>query len=134
MINYIADHDAPPLSPAEQSARYPDVPGYRVEGPSREAAEAIEGIAGTLRAQVREVITNCPNGITADEIAHRLGKSVLSIRPRVSELRRLGEIRQSGARGKNESGMSASVWVISPPLPSGDITLGVDKPSTVEGK
>ena len=54
--------------------------------------------------------------LTADEIAHKLNRSILSVRPRVSELRRQGEIRQSGARGKNESGLTASVWVISPPL------------------
>ena len=73
-------------------------------------------IASSLADQVREVIANSSSGITADDVARRLNRSILSVRPRVSELRRLGEIRQSGARGKNESGMSASMWVIAPPL------------------
>jgi hypothetical protein len=56
-------------------------------------------------------------GATADEIAQALSASVLSIRPRVSELNRSGEIVQTGARRKNESGLSATVWKIAPPLP-----------------
>jgi hypothetical protein len=91
---------------------YPVQPGYKASGPSAEAAKAIAGVAITLRDQVREVIVNRPNGVTTDEIAHKLNRSVLSVRPRVSELHRQGEIRQTGARGTNESGMSASVWVL----------------------
>ena len=98
------------------SDTYPDAPGYKVSGPSEDAATAIATIAATLRDQVRQVIADSPSGITADDVAHRLNRSVLSVRPRVSESRRLGEFKQSGARGKNESGMSASVWVIAPPL------------------
>ena len=95
---------------------YPDAPGFKAPGPSEDAANAIAGTGRNLRDQVREVIANSPSGITADDVARKLNRSILSIRPRVSELRRLGEIRQSGARGKNESGMTASIWVIAPPL------------------
>lgn len=98
------------------SETYPDHPGFKASGPSEEAANAIAGVAGTLRDQVREVIAGSPAGITADDVAHKLNRSILSVRPRVSELRRLGEIRHSGSRGKNKSGMSASLWVIAPPL------------------
>jgi hypothetical protein len=113
---------------------YPDTPGFKVAGPSEEAAQSMVGVVGTLRDQVREVIVSCPNGLTADEIAHKLGKSVLSVRPRVSGLRRQGEIRQNGARGKNESGMSASIWVLSPPLQLQGIAATAVEPSTLEGK
>jgi hypothetical protein len=95
---------------------YPDFPGSKVSGPSEEVAKAISTIVGTLRDRVREVIIKNSDGITADEIALELNRSVLSIRPRVSELRRLGEICQAEARGRNESGMSASKWIIAPPL------------------
>jgi hypothetical protein len=97
-------------------AIYPDAPGYKAHGPSEEAAKAIGAVAVTLRDQVREVIVSCPRGITADEIAHKLNRSILSVRPRVSELRRQGEIQQAEGRGKNQSGMSASRWIIAPPL------------------
>jgi hypothetical protein len=98
--------------------KYPDAPGFRVSGPSEQAATAVAGMARPLRHQVRNAIANAPHGLTADEVAARLGKSILSIRPRVAELHRQGEIRQTGARGKNSSGMTASVWVLSPPLPT----------------
>jgi hypothetical protein len=98
------------------SDTYPDAPGFKAPGPSEDAANAIAPIAGTLRDQVREVIASSPSGITADNIARKLNRSILSIRPRVAELHRLGEVRQSGARGKNESGMTAALWVMAPPL------------------
>jgi hypothetical protein len=95
---------------------YPDRPGFKVPGPSEQAAAAVAGMAKTLRDQVLSTIANAPAGLTADEVADKLHRSVLSVRPRVSELHRQGEIRQTGARGKNESGMSATIWVLSPPL------------------
>jgi hypothetical protein len=91
---------------------YPDAPGFKASGPSEQAAQAVAGMAKTLRDQVRNTIATAPKGLTADEIAGKLNRSILSVRPRVSELHRQGEIRPSGARGKNESGMSASVWVL----------------------
>lgn len=97
---------------------YPNVPGFKVAGPSEEAAAAVAPIAGTLREQVLQIIASSQHGLTADEVAAKLNKSVLSVRPRVSELRRQGEIRQALTRGKNDSGMSATVWMLAPPLPA----------------
>jgi hypothetical protein len=95
---------------------YPDAPGFKASGPSEQVATAISSTAKTLRDQVREVIAMSPSGVTADDVAFKLNRSILSVRPRVSELRRLGDIRQAEGRGKNQSGMSASRWVIAPPL------------------
>jgi hypothetical protein len=89
---------------------YPIGPGFKAPGPSQEAAEAIAGVASNLRDKVLEIIASTPGGSTADNIAFGLNRSILSIRPRVSELHRLGKIRPSGARGRNESGMSATIW------------------------
>ncbi|MGU3316308.1 hypothetical protein ACLBWH_12225 [Sphingomonas sp. M6A6_1c] len=50
------------------------------------------------------------NGLTADEVAGRLGLSILSIRPRLTELARLGRVRDSGSRRRNVSGKQAIVW------------------------
>jgi predicted ArsR family transcriptional regulator len=80
--------------------------------PSEQAAEAMGSTANKRRAAVLEQIAQYPGGATADEIAKDLDLSVLSVRPRVSELKRLGEIKQTGARRKNESGMTATVWRI----------------------
>jgi hypothetical protein len=100
--------------------RYPTTPGFKAAGPSEQAATAISNTVKTLREQVLKTISEAPTGLSADAVAERLGKSVLSVRPRVSELRRLGEIRPTTQRAKNQSGMTATVWVQSPPLPGPD--------------
>ena len=89
---------------------YPDAPGFKVSGPSEQAAEAIGSTANKLRAAVLSQFAQYPSGATADEVAKDLNLSVLSVRPRVSELNRKGSIKQTGARRRNDSGMTATVW------------------------
>jgi predicted ArsR family transcriptional regulator len=91
---------------------YPDAPGFKVSGPSEQAAEAICGNASKVRAAVFAQLGTYPGGATADEVARDLNLSVLSVRPRVSELKRTGKIKETGARRKNDSGMTATVWRI----------------------
>jgi hypothetical protein len=100
---------------------YPDAPGHKTTGTSMEAALAVANRAKTLRAKVLATLQGATTGLSADAIADVLGESVLSIRPRVSELHRAGEIRKTEARVKNASGMNAVVWVVSPPLPGPSI-------------
>lgn len=64
--------------------------------------------AQPLRAQVLAVLRD--GSLTADECAAVLHKSVLSIRPRVTELVRLGLIADTGRTRKNQSGINATVW------------------------
>lgn len=89
---------------------YPQSPGYKVTGPSQDAAIAMIPIAGTLQDRVYAMIERSANGLTTDECAERLGETVLSIRPRFTELAAKGEIEDSGIRRKNASGRSATVW------------------------
>jgi hypothetical protein len=91
---------------------YPNTAGYKRPGTSKAAAEAIKERAPTLRDQVLWLLnhTDLDGGFTADECATMLKKSILSIRPRLSELRRLGKIYDSGITRANESGVQASVW------------------------
>jgi predicted ArsR family transcriptional regulator len=93
---------------------YPDAPGFKVSGPSEQAAKAMGSTANKMRAAVLAQFAQYPAGATADEVARDLNLSVLSVRPRVSELKRTGKIKQTGARRKNESGMTATVWQIAP--------------------
>jgi DNA-binding transcriptional ArsR family regulator len=95
---------------------YPDAPGFKVSGPSEQAAEAMGSTANKMRAAVLAQLAQYPGGATADEIAKDLNLSILSVRPRVSELNRAGAIEQTGARRKNESGMTATVWRIRPQI------------------
>jgi hypothetical protein len=94
-------------------AAYPDAPGARRTDTSRDAADAIKPDAIWLRMMVMTHITAAgANGLTADEAAAKMDKSILSIRPRCSELLKQGKIRDSGQRRRNASGRSAIVWVL----------------------
>jgi hypothetical protein len=103
------------LLPADQI--YPASPGFKVPGPSEDAAKSVAGIATKLRAAVLAQIAACPGGATADEIAGQLNVSILSVRPRCSELKRGGQIEATGARRRNASGMSATVWRVASSAP-----------------
>lgn len=89
--------------------RYPGGPGAQDRDTSRAAADAIAPSVGMLRDRALRVVERS-NGLTADEVAGRLGVSILSIRPRMTELSRLGKVRDSGVRRKNASGRHAIVW------------------------
>lgn len=97
---------------------YPDSPGFKAPGTSAEAAELMAPAAKTLRSDVLRTMIRANRPMTADEIATEMKRSILSVRPRVSELRRLGCIRPSGSRGKNESGMTAVAWEVVRPVVS----------------
>jgi predicted ArsR family transcriptional regulator len=96
------------IDPLAWSDQYPSVPGFKARDTSRNAAEAVRGRAVALRAACLTQLT--ASAATADEIASRLGESVLAIRPRVSELARMGKIADSGERRPNASGRNAIVW------------------------
>jgi hypothetical protein len=95
---------------------YPESPGFKEGTTSRDAARAILSRAETLRHLVMAEITAAGrSGLSADQVAARLGESVLSIRPRLSELSkpvppRLPLIVPTGERRTNDSGMKAKVW------------------------
>jgi len=89
---------------------YPDEPGWKEGGTSREAAESMSLRAVTLRKLAYDFIRRQPDH-TADEIAMALDESVLTIRPRISELRKMLLIRNHG-RGVNRSGKAAYRWIV----------------------
>lgn len=101
------------FGPATAALRYPHAPGTKARAPatSREAARRIAPGAATLRTAVlAEFRAAYPAGKTHDEIAAALGRSILSVRPRCSELHAAGLIEQTPNRRRNDSGMSAAVW------------------------
>ena len=91
---------------------YPESAGFKTEGTSRLAAESIKISAKTLREYVLRTLINHPDGMTTDECASFLRESLLSIRPRFSELLNRGMIQDSGRRRSNHSGRFATVWII----------------------
>jgi hypothetical protein len=87
---------------------YPHSPGWKSPDTSRDAAHAMHGSAKILRDRVLAAIKR--EAGTADEVAGRLGESILSVRPRLSELARMDKIERTGERRQNASGMNAAVW------------------------
>ncbi|WP_311276152.1 hypothetical protein [Methylobacterium sp. WCS2018Hpa-22] len=93
--------------------RYPVAPGFKeVGGTSEAAASSISSRSAILRAGVLRTLRQTGN-LTADETAGFMGESVLSIRPRFSELLGLGLIAKTGERRPNEGGHNAIVWKLS---------------------
>lgn len=91
---------------------YPDAPGHRNVDTSIAAANAIAPQLGRLQLMAETAIREAGlYGLTADELAARLGMDRWSIQPRTSELRRKGLIRDSGLRRLNATGKQAIVWV-----------------------
>jgi len=93
---------------------YPSEPGAKAPGTSTEAAHKMQGRASALRDKVERLFLTGAT-LTADECAEALHESVLAIRPRLSELVKMGLIVKSyqgdmPERRKNASGMSAQVW------------------------
>ena len=90
---------------------YPAEPGFKEKGGASEAAASVvTDTVTSMRAAVLAVIRTHPS--TADEVAEKLGLSILSIRPRVSELRHFNKIAPNGQRRRNTvSGVSATVWM-----------------------
>ena len=88
---------------------YPHFPGWKDTLPSLEAAVKMSPKAETLRNKVYQALKT--KSMTADETADLLGESILAIRPRFSELKKMRLIADSGSRRKNASGCRATVWV-----------------------
>ncbi len=92
---------------------YPRSPGFKERTTSRDAAVAMTSRASILRERVHaEIAAAGRSGLTADQVAARLGESVLSVRPRLSELYHAcpSRIEPTGERRTNESRLKARVW------------------------
>lgn len=90
---------------------YPETAGFKEHGgTSEEAAKATQQRVTYLRAKVYQILRQSPQPLTADTVASMMGETVLSIRPRFSELHKVGRIVKTDQRGKNESGHSAIKW------------------------
>lgn len=88
--------------------RYPHTPGKRRAQTSRDAGNAMKAKAPTLRDRCEALLKE--RSLTPDEAAAALNQTVLAIRPRFSELHRLGLIGLTGETRKNISGHKAQVY------------------------
>jgi predicted ArsR family transcriptional regulator len=86
---------------------YPNDPGFKESSTSKEAALSMSRESSRLRILVLGALYR---PMTADECADTIGMSVLSIRPRFTELHRDGAIEETGELRHNRSGRRAKVW------------------------
>lgn len=90
---------------------YPESPGFKQNTTSREAAKAVKpGAVNGREVVFRAILLAGPDGITADEAAAAIGRPVLYVRPRVTELAKLNRIEATGERRANTSRLKATVW------------------------
>lgn len=87
---------------------YPDSPGYKEGGTSKDAASDVAGRAKYLQSRCLRALRG--GNFTADELAAIIGEHVLSVRPRISELYKKGLVCKSGEKRPNQSGKKAIVW------------------------
>ena len=88
---------------------FTEQPPHTVPRDTRAAAhDESKQTAVTLRVLCMQSLIVRPG--TADDVATRLGETVLAIRPRITELAKNGLIEDSGQRRPNASGRAAKVW------------------------
>ena len=74
------------------------------------SAEAYDKVdVARLRRMTEAEFLLFPTGTIADEVAHRMRQDVLSIRPRVTELKDRGVLVETGERRRNGKGNSCAV-------------------------
>jgi hypothetical protein len=92
---------------------YPLYPGTKGTDTSAAAAADLAPKLGRLQNMALAAIREAgANGLTADELADKLGMDRWSIQPRTSELRLRRLIADSGARRRNSTGKQAIVWTL----------------------
>lgn len=79
-------------------------------GTSIDAAAQAALTAGSLRYLVHRILFAHPEGLTCDEVCAKAKRPRYSLQPRLSELRDLKLIRDTGLRRPNASGALAIVW------------------------
>ena len=95
----------------QYSKKYPEVAGHQGGDTDKKAADEIEssGRAENLRRRAREIFESLPLGATADEVARLMEEDILSVRPRVTELKKQGDLVYEGERRTNENGKTVRI-------------------------
>ncbi len=96
-------------------ARYPeDSAGWKgAFDTGRTAAKVITPKRPRLWEQVLTVLANGP--ATPEQISHAIGRHFTTVRPRISELARLGRVIATDQRGDGALGGQSVVWRLATP-------------------
>lgn len=97
-------------------SKYPQVPGHNKVDTSIEAAESMEKSSATLRTRVLNILGGADfpfvYPMTSEQISDISGISHDNVWKRISELRAMGKVEDSGKRRRNRSGRKAIAWQI----------------------
>lgn len=88
-------------------SKYPNTPGFKARGTSEDAADSMAASAPHLRWMALEWLKQF--SMTSDEVADRVGVTPFAMRPRITELKKMGLLVCIGRR-KNKSGRNANVY------------------------
>lgn len=88
--------------------RYPTYPGSRNTDTSRDAAKDIAPKAEVIRSKIMRMLR--VRDMSPDECAAELELNILAVRPRFSELYKLGKIERTDKRALTASKKRAIVW------------------------
>ncbi len=90
--------------------RYPETPGWKGQAETgREAALAYAAEAKGRRRQVLNALIDY-GPATAEQLSEKIGLHWYLIRPRLSELKSLGYVADSGERGRGALGGRVVSW------------------------
>ena len=87
-------------------------PGYKEHSTSKEAATKVASRSRKLREKTLDAIKRKHSyGATPEEVSEILNESILSIRPRFTELKIMEWIFDSGERRRNAFNSNTKVWI-----------------------
>ena len=91
--------------------KYPNVAGHRGVRTSIQSAEEINPHISRIKKMIAiELESVFPNGLTGTELALRLKKNILTIRPRTTEMKLLGIIMDTEKTKKNDAGKPEIIY------------------------
>lgn len=77
------------------------------------------------REVVDELVRAYPRGLSAWELSARLKRLVHAVRPRLTELRKLGIVREAGERWEPVTERHEALWVVTPHEDDGQMRMAI---------
>ena len=100
----------------QKEITWPGDPGPTAHkhGPDTEqlALEFVAPKLTGLRLQALQSLASVQPGLTGSQVAEKMDAWIYSVKPRLTELERMGLVRDSGERAKNDRGRQEIVWQI----------------------
>lgn len=100
----------------QKEITWPGDPGPTAHkhGPDTEqlALEFVAPKLSGLRLKALQSLASAHPGLTGSQVAQKMDAWLYSVKPRLTELERMGLVRDSGERAKNDRGRQEIVWQI----------------------